>query len=508
MRTYTEMPSSEFKNMASSAKVSASAAQQYYLWPAQKQEFKQFLDFCWIDLAHVVMLVEEGTLAESTGRKLLPVLQTIRDQGCSNLPIDPDKESLLFQVESALAKKLGDDIAGSLHTARSRIDQRATAGRMYYRIALLSVMDRLHDLQEDLLSAAMKYSSQIIPYYTHMQQAQPGNFGHYLLAFVSKFQEDLERCRGAFRQVNRNPLGTVGRSGTGIQINRKRTTELLGFDEQVYNSLLGRDADYSADIVAALSFVMYHLNDLATDLHIWSTNEFGFIQLPETYCATSSIFPHKRNPVTLETIKCAAGPSVTWLTSTLATFRGEGTGDHKVHGAPSFLDQAAETTTNMLILAGKIVGAVEVKQERINQVLAESWSTTNNLADNLMQNHHLSIRQAHQVVARVVKTCRDSGIPRSGLTPGLLQTASRDVLGKEISMTPDELRMTLDPEEFVKTRISAGGVGPLEVQKMITAGEKTLSENRKWARQKREQFSVAQLALDEAVARILHTAGQ
>ncbi|KAK5991428.1 Argininosuccinate lyase [Cladobotryum mycophilum] len=486
------------------ARKEPTAAQQYYLWPAQQQECKQFDDFLWTDLAHVVMLLEQNTISESTGRKLLPVLQELRDLGIDRLHIDPSKESLLFQVEAFLSKRLGDNVAGSLHTARSRIDQRATVGRMFYRALFLQVMDRIHDMQENLITAAIRHSGTVIPYYTHMQQAQPGNLGHYFMAFASKFQEDLERCRDAFNRVNRNPLGTVGRSGTGLRIDRERTTELLGFDESIQNSLLGRDADYAADMMAALSFVMYHLNDLATDLHIWSTNEFGFVQLPESYSATSSIFPQKRNPVTLEVIKFAAGPSTAWFSSTMATFRGEGTGDHKVHGSPYQLDSALDTTSNMLILAGKIIGALEIKETRIKQVLADSWSTTNNLADSLMQNHGLSIRQAHKVVARLVRKCKDNEIRRKDITSELLSESSFEVLGQDVDMTHEDLHLALDPESFVQTRVSAGGVGPLEVKRLIESGEEMLFENRQWVQRRREKMAKAQATLDDAIDEILN----
>ncbi|KAJ3496785.1 hypothetical protein NLG97_g2403 [Lecanicillium saksenae] len=336
-----------------------------------------------------------------------------------------------------------------------------------------------------------------------MQQAQPGNFAHYLLSFASKLQEDFERCQEAYSRVNRNPLGTVGRSGTGLRIDRERTTKLLGFDSSVKHSLLGKDADFAADIVAALSFVMYHLNDFATDLHLWSSNEFGFVQLPDTFCGTSSIFPQKRNPVTLETIKLAAGPSVAWLSSTLATFRGAGTGDHRVHGIPSHLDQALETTSDMLVLAGLVASEVQVNDARVKEVLGESWSTTSNLADFLMQNRGLSIRQAHGVVARLVRMCRDTGLSKGQVTGEMLEEASLISLGQKIEMSEADLHEALDPENFVRTRTSAGSVGPLEVGNLTELAEDMLAENRSWVMQSRSKHLEAEKLLKEAIVAIL-----
>lgn len=490
-------------NTASSLNDNHTPFQVYHSWPSQRSECKQFDDFCWIDLAHVVMLVEQNTVEQSVGQQLLPALQDIRTQGYNRLPIDPYKESLLYQVESALGKKLGDHVAGALHTARSRIDQRATVGRMYYRNILLQVMDRICDFQEQLVGAAHKHASRIIPYHTHMQQAQPGNFAHYLLSFAAKLQEDFERCQEAYSRVNRNPLGTVGRSGTGLRIDRERTTQLLGFDSCVKHSLLGKDADFAADIVAALSFVMYHLNDFATDLHLWSSNEFGFVQLPDTFCGTSSIFPQKRNPVTLETIKLAAGPSVSWLSSTLATFRGAGTGDHRVHGIPSHLDQSMETTADMLTLAGLVASEVQVNDSRVKEVLGESWSTTSNLADYLMQNRQLSIRQAHGVVARLVRMCRETGLGKAEVTPEMLKEASLISLGQEIDMDAEDLHEALDPESFVKTRTSAGSVGPAEIDNLTVLAQEMLIDNQAWIKESREKHEAAEQLLKEAIDEII-----
>ncbi|OAA60637.1 Argininosuccinate lyase [Cordyceps fumosorosea ARSEF 2679] len=477
--------------------------QVYHSWPSQKSECKQFDDFCWIDLAHVVMLVEQKTVDRAVGQKLLPALQEIRAQGYNRLPIDPFKESLLYQVESALGQKLGDHVAGALHTARSRIDQRATVSRMYYRRMLLQVMDHICQFQERIVEAAQEHASQIIPYHTHMQQAQPGNFAHYLLSFAAKLQEDFERCQEAYARVNRSPLGTVGRSGTGLRIDRERTARLLGFDGCVRHSLLGKDADFAGDVLAALSFVMCHLNDFATDLHLWSSNEFGFVRLPDAFCGTSSVFPQKRNPVTLEAIKLAAGPSVAWLTSALATFRGAGTGDHRARGVPAHLDHALETTADMLALAGLVAAAVRVDEERVAEVLAASWSTTSNLADFLMQHRGLSIRQAHGVVARLVRACREEGLERVQVTPAMLEEASLVSLGEPVQVSEEELHEALDPESFVKTRTSAGSVGPAEVEGLTELAQDMLSDNRRWVMECRSKHLRAETMLTEAISAVL-----
>lgn len=474
----------------------------FYQTPGLERERRQFAEFSQIDLAHTVMLVEQGILARETGAQLLAALLEMHELGSDRLDIDPVKGSLLFQIEAFLASRLGEDTAGAVHTARSRVDQGATVRRLYKRAGLLRVMKQIVALQEVLLDAARKHVATLMPSYTHMQQAQPGNFGHYLLAFVTRFQQDFERAREVFARVNLSPLGTVGLSGTGWPINRERTAQLLGFDGLVYNAKLGREAYYAAEIAACLSFVMSDLNDLATDLHIWSTNEFDLVALDDAYCSTSSIFPQKKNPVTLETIKSAAGPAVTWFASALATFRGEGTGDQAIRSV-ALLDSAFGTTANMLELAGGIVGSLQVNKRRMSELLTASWATSSNLADVLVRDHGLPFRQAHHVVARLVRICMQNCVARTEVSPELLKRAAIETLGRELPIGEQALSLALSPEDFVRTRVSAGGVGPSEIERMLTTGRQTLETHRAWLQTKLNQLEEARFELDTAVQGIL-----
>ena len=200
--------------------------------------------------------------------------------------------------------------------------------------------------------------------------------------------------------MNLNPLGAVGLSGTSWPLDRHRTTELLGFSAVLENSKLGREAFYAADAIASLSFIMATLNDLSTDLHLWSSTEFGFVESDDAYCGTSSMFPQKKNPDGLEAVKKAAGGSVTWLATALATFRAEGTGDQAMRDLP-LLDDALETTEGMLELLTGIVSTLVVHQERMRKALDGSWCTASNLADVIVRKTGLSFRQVHHVVARL-----------------------------------------------------------------------------------------------------------
>lgn len=465
----------------------------------EKQQFPQYLQ---IDLAHLVMLVEQDIVSKSIAQQILPVLLGIREGGVENLEIDPSKGTLLLQVEAALVDKLGEDIAGYLHTARSRIDQGGTARRLFKRDSLLQVMRHLRSFQRTLLDVADDHSDTVIPYYTHMQQAQPGNLGHYLLAFADRLHDDFERCAEAFRRANRNPLGSVGLSGTSWPIDRRRTTHLLGFDQVLDNSKLAREAYYAAEIASCLSFVMSTLNDLATDLHIWCTSEFSLISLDDSFCSTSSIFPQKRNPVALETIRSAAGGAVTWAATALSTFRGEGTGDQALRTVP-LLDSAFETTSNMLDLAAGILSTVKVNNQRIKTLLSVTWSTASNLADELVRRKQLSFRQAHHVVARMIRICEQEGVLRSAATPELLDMAARQTIGRPLHIDGQILRSSLDPETFVATRISSGSIGPSEVKSLMAKTRERLEGDEAWMSAKVSQIEDASSQLEAAIRSIM-----
>ncbi|WOO83144.1 Argininosuccinate lyase [Vanrija pseudolonga] len=476
---------------------------QYDLIPLLEREKKQFDQYLQIDLAHLVMLVEQGIVARDVGRALLPALSDLRKRGAAGVNIDPAKGSMLLQIEGTLAAALGEDIAGNLHTGRSRIDQGATARRLFKRNVLLEILNAVATLEETLIKTAKRHPGNLIPTYTHLQQAQPGHFAHYLLGYADRLHDDFQRCSDAFARANRSPLGCVGLSGTSWPIDRQRTRELLGFDDIVLSSRLAREAYYAAEIASSLAFVMATLNDLATDLHIWSSIEFGFIQLDDGYCSTSSIFPQKKNPVALEVIKYGAGPAVNWGGSALAAFRGEGSGDQAVRKVPE-LDAAFDKTIAMLDLAGGIVSTLTVNSDRVQKTLHESWSTTSNLADELVRKNGLSFRQAHHVVARLVRICEVQGIARAGVTPAVLSQAAFETLGQPLDgWTAEELSASLDPVAFVQTRISEGSIGPEQLAKLTAVAEQRVKGDRMWLQNKKDQIALAASKLDAAIVSIV-----
>lgn len=469
--------------------------------PRLVREKKRFDQFMAVDMAHTVMLVERKILSKKDGAKILKRLRELDALGPDKFRTVPKKGSFLLQVEDFLFDKLGEEIGGRMHTGRSRIDQGATVERLYARDRLLDVVDRLIDFQGTLIRVGARNTKAIMPGYTHMQHAQPWVFGHYLMSYFEKLHEDFQRLTEAYGRTNMNPLGTVGLAGTSWPLDRNRTTELLGCRELVENSKLGREAYYAVEAIGILSFVMSSMNDLASDLHLWSSYEFGLVETADAYCGSSSIFPQKKNPYALETIKKAAGRSTAWAATTLASFRSEGTGDHAPREVYE-MDHALDVTQNTLDYMAGVLDTLIVHKVRMRKMAADNWSTASNLADAIVKEKGLSYRRTHHVVARLVRIAIEENIRPHQATTEMLDRAAMETIGETLRLKTSLVRDALDAEAFVKTRVTTGSLNPGEIRRMIREGRAKLGAEKKWLGAQRRSLERASTKLKQAMGRI------
>ncbi|TFK96879.1 argininosuccinate lyase [Pterulicium gracile] len=443
-----------------------------------QQEATRFFEMCWVDQAH------------TDARQLLEALIAIAKE-------DAAKESFLSYVEAALETRTSREVAAKLHTA-------PTIHLVTLRGAFLGVMRKIIGLQQALLQRSKEYANSAIPYYTHLQQAQPGTLGHYLLSKLAVLDDDFGRCKDAYVRMNRNPLGGVGRSGTGWPIDRSITTRLLGFDDIIDNSLLCRDTNYAAEMASILAIMMSHVNDIASDLQLWFTREFNYITLPDGFCSFSSIFPQKKNPVTLDGIRQLTGPAVNWGSSALATYRCLGTGDQIVHSMPLELAGAISTTNGVLSHMSEVVMAFGFNEEHASQVLKDGWSTLSNLTDWLAQKTGIPFRVGHDIVIGLFADCTASRLRCAEITAAMVMAKVKALTGQEIWLTQEDVDSALDPAEFIRTRVSTGGIGPMEVQRMIADAGASIVRNSSWVTEKEEQIDFAQQLLAVEIFSITH----
>ncbi|MHB8730786.1 MAG: argininosuccinate lyase [bacterium] len=425
----------------------------------------RFRSFALVDLAHAVMMVEEGILDRDRGAKLLGGLLDVLALGPGDFPWDPRSGSYLVQVEHYLARHVGDDVAGRLQTGRSRNDQDAAADRLFWRDLLLEISGDLVGLSRALLAQVRAHAGTIMPGYTHLQHAQPTTFGHYLARHASALERDLQRLEGAFSRTNLSALGGAAQAGTSWPLNRRRVAELLGHDGLVINSsdcgVFARD--YVEENIACLSVMMSNVGRLATDLYTWHSWEFSFVEIADGLAATSSIMPQKKNPHALERTKALAGQAAGWLPATLACQRGVLSTDLDLYFGDDIAASAGAACVSALRLMTPAVHSLTVHADVMHEKAGAFWSTASNLADELVRRFDLPFRTAHQVVGRFVRASIQAGHHPKAASADLFRATAREVVGRDLPMEASALREALDPEHFLETRVTEGSVNPRRV---------------------------------------------
>jgi argininosuccinate lyase len=443
---------------------------------------RRFREYALVDLAHTVMLVETRILARERGTRLLQGLLEVFALGPDRFPWDPRSGSYLVQIEHFLGGRLGEDIAGRLQTGRSRNDQDAAADRLFVRDLLLRTVADVVALQREILGRAREHAGTVMPGYTHLQHAQPWTFGHYLMRQASALERDLERLAAAFGRANRSGLGGAANAGTSWPVDRRRTAELLGHDGLVLNS---SDAgvfarDYVEEVVAVLSLLMANLGRLATDLYVWHSWEFAFVEVDDGLAGTSSIMPQKKNPHALEHVKGIAGQSIGWVPAILGCQRTVLSTDLDLALGDDTVTPCGDAVLGSLRLMREVIRTLVVHREAMAAKAGAFWSTASHLADELVRRHDLPFRTAHHVVARFVRDAIRRGQGPADASPELLLTAGREVAGVDLAATAAEVRRLLDPRHFVETRVSEGSVHPREVLAHVALAEAALGAHARW----------------------------
>lgn len=456
-----------------------------------------------VDLAHAVMLVETGILSRERGAKLLSGLRTIHAMSVDEFPWLDNSNSFLVHVEHWLGHEVGEDIAGFLQTGRSRNDQDAAAERLFQRELILDLAEPLLGLVSSIIGQAESHADTLMPGYTHLQHAQPWTFGHYLLRHASILARDLQRLRDVYPRVNLSALGGAANAGTSWPIDRRRTAELLGHGGIVVNSCdAGEFArDHIEEVTAALSILAANLGRLATDLYLWSSFEFGYVEVADGLAGTSSIMPQKKNPHALERVKSVGGQAAGWLATVMACQRPAFSTDLDFTFADDVFGRFAEVTYGSIRLMDEVVRTITVHKERMAVNSDAYWSTTSHLADELVRMHDISFRSAHNIVAVFVRQALELRQTPHTVEARLLAAAGREVAGVEIDLDDVALRRMLDGRNFIETRASEGSVSPVEVRRHAAGLRKEV------ARQQ-AAFAEWRVAADNAIGALLARAGE
>ncbi len=376
-------------------------------------DFNQSLSFdyklYWHDIlasiAHVKMLGETQIIpkedAEKIGDTLINMLADIEK---GNLPIEGAEDIHTF-VEDELTKRIGV-MGKKLHTARSRNDQVATDLRLYTKDSIVSVCNRLRDIINTLLGIANNNVQFIMPGYTHMRRAQPISVAQYFNAYSEMFLRDLERFTDCYKRTDVMPLGSCAMAGTDFPIDRRMTASLLSFSEISQNSIDAvSDRDFVAEYIFCASLVMTHLSRLCEDLIIYTTDEFGFIEIADEYSTGSSIMPQKKNPDIPELVRGKTGRVYGDLTAILTVLKGIPLSyDKDLQEDKEALFDAEDTVTNCLGIFNEMLQHLSFDTKKMRAAAAGGFSTATDIADYLVQKG-MAFRDAHAVTGQIVRYC-------------------------------------------------------------------------------------------------------
>jgi argininosuccinate lyase len=425
-----------------------------------------------INKAHVIMLMEQKIIKPHDAAKLLQALSAKLD-----LKMDASSEDVHMAVEEAILKKTGPEIGGNLHIAKSRNDQVTTAIRMELRKKLLDLMLSVMQMQESLAETAEKHVETVILEYTHLQPAQPVTFAHYLLSRFDALERDLQRLQGAYMRVNLCPMGAGALATTSFQINRERVAELLGFDGLMENSIDAVGSrDFVLETIAALTLTAVNLSQLTEDLIVWSSPDFGVVELPDDFTSTSSMMPQKKNPEVPEVIRARASHVLGDFVAAAAAMKGmPSTYNLDFQEVTPKLWEAVESVTSSLKMLALLIPELKVQAD-VSAKGLKSFVAATEIANMLVRKYNVPFRSAHKIVGALVKTLLESKQTFKDATPTLLAKVAKDTAGITLAVNAGDIDESVDPKKMVESYNVTGGPAPKEVSRALVARKKSLAE--------------------------------
>jgi argininosuccinate lyase len=405
-------------------------------------------------------LQKAGVLTSEEMEKIVRGLEEVgREIEKEGVPDDPSFEDIHLYVERRLIERIGT-LGGKLHTGRSRNDQVALDLRLYLRGEIGEVRRLLLRLQEALLTLAEAHPEAILPGYTHLQRAQPVLFAHHCLAYVEMVERDAARFADCLGRVTVLPLGSGALAGTTFAVDREYLAGLLNFPAVSRNSLdaVG-DRDFALEFLAAASITMVHVSRLAEEITLWASAEFGFLELPDAFATGSSMMPQKKNPDVAELARGKAGRVIGDLVALLATLKGLPLAYNRdLQEDKERVFDAADTLRGTLAVLASLVGALQVRTDRMRAAAEEGFLNATDVADYLAAKG-LPFRQAHEVVGQIVRKCLAEGKRIEDLPLEALRAFS--------PYFTEDVYAFMRLEACVDRRLTAGGTARARVREAL-----------------------------------------
>jgi argininosuccinate lyase len=418
-------------------------------------------------IAHATMLGQCGIIPEQDAQILVDGLKSLLTdvQNCA-VEFRVEDEDIHMNIERLLHERVGP-VAGKLHTGRSRNDQVALDMHLFMKVALQQIEAAVRELQTALVEVAEKHRSVIIPGYTHLQRAQPVLISHHLLAYFWMLERDAGRIRDAFKRTDMMPLGAGALAGTTFPIDRERVQQQLGFAELYENSLDAvSDRDYLVEFLSAASLLMMHLSRFSEELILWSSEEFGFVELADRYCTGSSMMPQKKNPDVPELVRGKTGRVYGHLMGLLTVLKGLPLAYNKdLQEDKEGVFDTLDTLLPALWLFTGMVKTMKVREDRIVAALARDFSNATDVADYLVRKG-LPFREAHAVVGKLVLYALGNGKNLTEL--------SLDEYKAQSALFDADVFETVSLETVVNRREARGGTAKSAVEFQLQLAKQKL----------------------------------
>ena len=419
-------------------------------------------------IAHAQMLAEQKLITKDEFKAIKNgLLEISKEIAEDKFKFDKSLEDIHMAIEAALVAKIGK--AGEkLHTGRSRNDQIATDIRLWMRDEIEILQAKVTGLQKAFVKLAGKYAGDVMPGYTHLQRAQPIVIASYLLSFVEQFERDFIRLKNCRELLNISPLGSGAVAGSTLPLDRKSTAEQLGFSDISYNSIDAvSDRDFCAEFIFDCALVAMHLSRLAEDWIIYSSSEFGFVRIDDSFCTSSSMMPQKRNPDVLELIRGKTGSVYGSLMAVLTILKGQPTGynrdlqEDKIH-----IFSANDTVNASLDMARAVVSHTKFNTRKISAGLGDGFLDATALAEYLVKKG-AAFREAHGIVGSLVAQCEK--------TNRKLGELGLDEFKKYSPVIEKDVYQSLGAENVANKYVTEGAAGSKQAKEQIAYWQKQLA---------------------------------
>ena len=411
-------------------------------------------------IAHASMLSKQGIISFDEADSIISALQQILwDIESGKLQIDPKAEDIHMFVEEVLTERIGAT-GKKLHTARSRNDQIALDMRLYLRDCCDSITVLLKDLIKAILDKAKSNKEVIMPGYTHLQHAQPVLFSHYILAYAMMFTRDIRRIDDCRKRINVSPIGSCALAGTTFSTDRQFEAEQLGFDSVCLNSMDAvSDRDFCVEFLSALSIIMMHLSRLSEELILWSSQEFGFVEMSNDFSTGSSIMPQKKNPDMAELCRGKTGRVYGDLMGLLTTLKGLPLAYNKdMQEDKEGVFDACDTARMCLKICAPMISTMKVNADAMTEAAKKGFMNATDLADYLVLKG-IPFRDAYKISGNIVAYCIKTGHILEDLPLEDYLTFSK--------MIGSDVYDAVDLANCVSRRTSQGGTSVKSVEKQI-----------------------------------------